>query len=119
MVDKVFKVIAGKRLMMIDLAVFAFGNCPDFPFVLFVNNPFIGFTGKLCRGFFVLLKIIQIFQKENPRGLLHIVQLAAATCVFVEDVVYILEGLFKQGNFSRVKIFSLASGIKGRDWGIV
>ncbi len=44
--------------------------------------------------------------------------LPAASCVFVEDVVYILEGLFKQGDFFWVKIFSLASGIKGRDWGI-
>ena len=66
MVNKLFQVIAGERLMVVYFTVFAFWRCPDFPAVLLADNACVGLSRQLCRSFLVLLEIIQIFQKENP-----------------------------------------------------
>ena len=73
------------------------GAGPDFPLIITADNALVGLARELCRRLLVFLEIIQILQKENPGGLLHIIQLAAAARVFVQDVVDVLEGLFKQG----------------------
>ena len=66
-------------------------------------------NGRACReegilfalegGFvgFVLLQRVEVFQEEEPGGLLGIVQLRGAAGLFAEDVVNVLEGLFKHG----------------------
>lgn len=100
MIHKVFQVIASQRRMVVELSVLALGPRPYLPAVLRADNAGITLARQLGRGFLVLLEIIQISQKQNPGGLLHIVQLAGAARVFMENVVYILEGLLKQGYFS-------------------
>jgi hypothetical protein len=42
-----------------------------------------------------VLSSVQVFQKEQPRGLLGIIEFACATGVLPEDVVDVSEGLFK------------------------
>lgn len=44
----------------------------------------------------VSFAVVEVLEKQNPRRLFHTVQLAATPGVFVQDVVDILEGLFKQ-----------------------
>lgn len=38
---------------------------------------------------------VEVFQEEQPRGLLGVVEFAGATGVFPEDVVNVFEGLFE------------------------
>jgi hypothetical protein len=40
---------------------------------------------------------VQIPQEEEPRGLLDVIQFAGTACLFSQNVVNILEGLFKHG----------------------
>ena len=46
-----------------------------------------------------LLEGLQIFQEEEPGSLLGVVQLGGATGLFAEDVVDVLEDLFKHGRW--------------------
>jgi hypothetical protein len=51
-------------------------------------------------GFVITFKVatlpaIEVFQEEEPRGLLGIVQLGRAAGLFPENVVDVLEGLFE------------------------
>ena len=46
-------------------------------------------------GGLVVLQGVELFQEEQPGGLLGVVQLAGAAGVFPEDVVDVFEGLFK------------------------
>ena len=43
----------------------------------------------------VLLQQVEVFQEEEPGGLLGIVELGGAAGLFPEDVVYVSEGLFE------------------------
>jgi hypothetical protein len=46
---------------------------------------------------FVVVERVEVFQKEQPRGLFGVVQLTRATGVFVQDVVDVFESLLKHG----------------------
>ena len=48
-------------------------------------------------GGFLVLQGIEVFQKQQPRGLLGVVQLAGASGVLVKDVTDVFEGLFEHG----------------------
>ncbi len=54
-------------------------------------------------GGFVGLQGIEVFQKEEPRGLLRVVELTGATGVFPEDIVDVFEGLFEHGWINKKK----------------
>ncbi len=43
----------------------------------------------------VLLQAVEVFQEQEPGGLLGVVELGRAAGLFPEDVVDVLEGLFK------------------------
>ena len=43
----------------------------------------------------VLLQAVEVFQEQEPGGLLGVVEFGGATGFFPEDVVDIFEGLFK------------------------
>jgi hypothetical protein len=43
------------------------------------------------------LQVVEILEEKNPRGLFGVVQLGGAAGLFSEDVVDVLEGLFKHG----------------------
>ena len=45
----------------------------------------------------VLLQPVEVFQEQQPGGLLGVVQFGGAAGLFPEDVVDVFEGLFKHG----------------------
>lgn len=94
-VDEVGEVIAGQGLVVVEFAVAAFGHGPAGPLELPVDNGRVGLAGEFGGGGAVFLQVIQVLEEEDPGGLLHIVQLASATGILVEDVVDILECLFE------------------------
>ncbi len=61
------------------------------------DDVLVGFANEFRRSGFVLLQIVEVFEEEYPGGLFHVVEFAAATRVFVEDVVDVFEGLFEHG----------------------
>src|SRR5574340_1674901 len=70
---------------------------PAFPAVLRVEHE--GIFSSLQPGFHRLLMFqrVEIFQEQQPRGLLGVVQLGGAARFLPEGVVDILEGLFEHG----------------------
>ena len=46
----------------------------------------------------VSLRGVEVFQKQQPRTLLGVVQLAGTTGLFPEDIVDVFESLFKHSN---------------------
>jgi hypothetical protein len=44
-----------------------------------------------------MLEIVEIFEEQNPGGLLGVVQLGGAAGLFPQDVVDVLEGLLEHG----------------------
>ena len=46
------------------------------------------------QGELILVESIEVFEEEEPRGLLGVVELGGAVGFFPEDIVDILEGLF-------------------------
>jgi hypothetical protein len=103
-VDEVAQVVAGHGVVVVRLAVLAPGGGPRLPAIGPVEDE--GVLLAFQRGFvgLVLLQPVQIFEEEEPRGLLGVIQLGGAAGRFPEDVVDVLEGLFKpcQGVFSIV-----------------
>ena len=97
LVDEVAQVVAGHRLVVVELAVLALGRGPDFPAILLFED--VGVFLPLQRRFVgsVLLQPVQVFQEQQPRGLLGVVQFGRAAGLFPEDVVDVLEGLLKHG----------------------
>jgi hypothetical protein len=81
-VDEVAQVIAGLRFIVVNLAVLALGRGPFLPAVGLVEDECVLLPFQ--RGFigFVLLEPIQIFQEEEPRGLLGVIQLRGAASLF-------------------------------------
>jgi hypothetical protein len=95
LVDKVVQVVAGLRAVVVELSVFIFGRGPGFPAIGLVQHEAVLLARKprLVRP--VLLQPVEVFQEQQPRGLLRVVQLGSATSLLAENVVDIPEGLFE------------------------
>ena len=95
LIDEVAEVVAGQGLVVVELAVLALGRGPAFPAVGLVEDE--GVFLALQRGFvgLVLLQTVEVFQEQQPGGLLGVVEFGGAAGFFPEDVVDVLEGLFK------------------------
>jgi hypothetical protein len=85
--NKVAKIIASLRLVVINLAVLGLGRGPFVSAVGLVEEE--GVLFPLEGGFigFVLLERVEVFQEEEPGGLLGVVQLGGADSLFAEDIV--------------------------------
>jgi len=94
-VDVVDQVGTGLRLVVVEAAVFLFRRGPDRPAMLLVDNDGVFFALKLGLLLIGALQIIEVFEKQNPGGLLGIVELGGATGLFAQYVVDIFECLFK------------------------
>jgi hypothetical protein len=81
---------------MVKGAIGVFGRGPGRLLIVCRDDGGVGFAGKLGGQFFVPLKVVEVFEEEYPGGLLYVVEFAAASCVFTQAVVYVLEGLLKQ-----------------------
>ena len=94
-VDEGEEVVAGLGGVVVDLAVLALGRGPRFPAVGFVEE--VGVFPAVEGGFggLVVFEGVEVFQEEQPGGLLGVVEFAGAAGVFPEDVVDVFEGLFE------------------------
>jgi hypothetical protein len=75
LIDEVAEIVAGFGGVVIELAVLALGRGPGFPAVGRVEDE--GVLLAVQRRFvgFVLLQAVQVFQEQEPGGLLRIVKL--------------------------------------------
>jgi hypothetical protein len=80
---------------MIELPVLPFRRGPCFPSVGFVEDEGVFLALQLGIHRFVLRQPVQVFQEQEPRGLLRVVQLGSAASFLSKNVVDIFEGLFK------------------------
>ena len=113
LVDEVAQVVAGQGLVVVELAVLALGRGPGLPAVGLVED--VGVLLALQRGLVgaVLLQPVEVLQEEQPGRLLGVVELGGAAGLFPEDVVDVLEGLFKHWHLSSAPLF-LFSGCVSR-----
>jgi hypothetical protein len=80
-----------------------FGCGPAFPTVGFIENEGVFLPFELGLHGFVLLEAIEIFEEQEPSGLLGVVQLGGAAGLLAEHVIDVFEGLFKMG-FVRLRL---------------
>ena len=106
--DEVAEVITGLGFVVVHGWIFrsanreigvpgGLGRGPFLPAVGLVEEKGVLFAVE--GGFigFVLLQCVEVFQEEEPGGLLGVVQLGGAAGLLAEDIVNVLEGLFKHG----------------------
>jgi hypothetical protein len=91
------EVVAGQGPVVVDPTIRSFRCGPGGPAIGLIQNEGVALAVQSGLGGLVLLEAVQIFEKEEPRGLLGVVQLAGATRVLPEDIVDILEGLLEHG----------------------
>lgn len=83
--------------MVVELALRILGGGPYIPLVFGSDDGAVGLAGEFgCRGP-ILLEVIEVLEKQDPGGLLHVIQFTPTACVLVQDIVYILKSLFKHG----------------------
>ena len=82
-------------MVVIELAGLVLRRGPAIPTVGLVNDVAVFPAFQPGHGGFPLLKGIEVFQEEQPRGLLGLVQLIGTAGVLVEDVIDVFEGLFE------------------------
>ena len=94
-VHEVAQVVAGQRRVVVQLAVLALWRGPRFPAVGFVED--VAVFLPVQRGLVgpVLLQPVQIFEEQQPRSLLRVIQLTGATGLLAEDGVDVFEGLLE------------------------
>ena len=96
-VDKLQQVVTGQRVVVVGLATWRFGRSPDFPAVVWAEDGFVLFAVQRRLYGLVGFQRVEVFEKQQPGGLFGVVRLAGAARILVQDVVDILESLFKQG----------------------
>jgi hypothetical protein len=98
LVDEVAKIIPGERLVMIQRSVLGFGRRPGEPAIGLLKD--VAVFLALERSFLnlVLLEPIEVFQEQQPGGLLCVVELGRASGFFAQHVIDIAECLFKHVN---------------------
>jgi hypothetical protein len=100
---KVTQVIAGERLVVIELAIFAFGRRPGFPSIVFIENIAVSLALDLGLHHAILFQPIEIFQEQQPRRLLGITEFRRAAGFLVQDIVNISRGWFKHAYLLVIK----------------
>ncbi len=98
-VDEGDEVVAGEGGVVINLAVLPFRGSPRFPAVGLVEDVGVALAVEGGLGGLVVFEGVEVFQEEQPGGLLSVVEFAGATGVFPEDVVDVFEGLFEHERF--------------------
>jgi len=105
-VYEVAEVVAGFGAVVIDGSRSAnreigvpgeLGRGPFFPAVGLIEEEGVLFAFECGFIGFVLLEGVEVFEKKKPGGLLGVVEFGGAAGFFAEDIVDVLEGLFKHG----------------------
>ena len=95
LIDEVAQIVPGHRIVMVELAVLALGRGPAFPSVIRVEDERVllavqpGLDGRSP------FEVVEVFQEQQPRGLLGVVELGGASGLLAEDVIDIAKGLFE------------------------
>ena len=94
LIDEVAQVVAGEGEVVVDLSVPAFRRSPFLPAIRLVED--IGIVLSMERASRALsLEAVELFEKEQPRSLLGVIQLGRAAGLFAENVVDVPKSLFK------------------------
>lgn len=96
-VNKVAQVVARQGLVEVQPAAGVLGRGPALPAVGWVKDVAVRPALELGLDRAVLLQGVEVFQEQQPGGLLGVVQLAGAARVLVQDVVDVLEHLLESG----------------------
>ena len=94
-VDEGDQVRAVHRGLVVEPAVAALGGGPGVPAVGLVEDVRVGAAGQRGLGGFVLFKPVEVFEEEEPGGLLRVVEFRGAPGLLAEGVVEILENLLE------------------------
>jgi len=94
-VDEVAQVVAGHRVVVVGLAGCGLWRGPTFPTVGRIEDEAVLLAFERSFGGLVLLHRVEVFEEEQPRALLGVVQFAGAARVLMQDVVDVFEGLFE------------------------
>ena len=94
-VDEGDEVVAGQGGVVVDLPIGCLGRGPRLPAVRRVEDGGVFPAVEGGFGRLVVFEGVEVFEEEQPGGLLGVVELAGATGVFPEDVVDVFEGLFE------------------------
>ena len=97
-VDVLDEIVAGQRLVVIERAVLLLRRRPHGPAVLGVDDRLVFLARQLGLLLVGALKVVEILEKQNPGGLLGVVQLRGAAGLFPQNVVDVLEGLFEHSS---------------------
>ncbi len=81
-IHKIDQIIARHRLVMVQLPILILRRRPLLPAKLTRNDRRVTLSRQLRRILFIFLEISQIFQEQNPRSLLHVIQLTGTPRVF-------------------------------------
>jgi hypothetical protein len=83
---------------VVEFAVLALGCGPVFPSILRIKNIGVFFAFERSLGALVLFKIVEVFQEQQPRRLLGVIEFTGATRLFPKDVIDVSESLFKHSD---------------------
>jgi hypothetical protein len=72
-VDEVAEIVAGLGLVVIQLAEVIFGGGPGFPAIRWIEDEGVRLTVECGFVGFVLFEAVQVFQEEEPGGLLGVI----------------------------------------------
>jgi len=98
LVHEVAEVVAGQGTVVVEIAVLVLGRGPAFPAIRLIEDVSVFLAVERGLGALVLLKIVEVFQEQQPGGLLGVVELGGAARFFPEDVIDVFEGLFEHGD---------------------
>ena len=94
-VDKVNQIVTNKGIGHVVLSGRVTGHCPIVPAVAFGNDGFVGLVLQFCCELTGFLKVVQIFEEQNPRGLLYVIKFAGAAFVGTQAVIQVLNCLLE------------------------
>ena len=94
LVDKIHKVIARHGIHHVDISVLVFRCCPLRPSVESRDYALVGCAIKFRLVLTVGFQVIEVFQEQEPRCLLDVVEFVAASSLISQYVVYCIKRCF-------------------------
>ncbi len=99
-VDELDQVLAGARGIEVRRAVLVAGCGPGLPAVGRVEDGRVLAPLQLCLVGPLLLHVVEVLEKQQPRGLLGVIQLRSQPLVVAHDAIEVVEGVFKHAVFN-------------------
>jgi hypothetical protein len=80
---------------VVEGAVELFWRGPVLPAVGLLDDGAIGFARKRCVALPLVLQVVEIFEKQDPRSLLGVIDLRGAARFLPQNVIDVFECLFE------------------------